>query len=119
MRRIALAVLVLGTMIVGTRAGWAEEKPLFSAERLSAAVGLDYTGFATTGDAPTPRPGNDWEAGIFGAYQLLAKESVDIDTGLKHTRPLLALTGSVAYGLDSNIVRTRVGLRLLVFSGGY
>lgn len=96
----------------------AEDKPLFDASRLSASVGINYSWFhdGDTIDDQGP-PVKEFEVGPYAAYNLLSKEYVNED-GLKVARPLLSLTGSTAYGLDSHLLRTQLGLRLVLYAGG-
>ena len=89
----------------------AEDRPLLSATRLSAALGVNHV-WLKSSDALLLT--NEFEVGPYLAYNLLAAKP----DAQGHTRAILSLGASTAYGLDSKITRTSVGLRLVLYSGG-
>lgn len=106
MRKLILAAIALVAFTVSAHA---EDKPLFAKERLSAAFGIDHSFYSGSDNGSAYQPKSEWEVGPVAAYNLLATDS---------HRPLLSLTASVMYGIDSEIVRTKIGVRLIVFNGG-
>ena len=80
----------------------AAEQPLFSKDRASLALGLDYAAYQKVGDEPLPQFKKAWEPSIFGAYVLT---------------PHLTLTGSGAYDVDNKFARWKVGIRTVLWRG--
>lgn len=72
----------------------AQDRPLFSLARLTLAAGVDYS-FPEVGP-------NQLKVGVFGAYNLT---------------PILSLTGSTVYPLETKDFETRVGVRVRVWRG--
>lgn len=97
--KIVLAAVFL---TVAAAVAQAEDKPLFSLDRASLAVGMDYAWYQAAGDEPVPTFSKAWEPGLFGAYVLT---------------PHLTLTGSGRYDLDNKLVRWKVGVRAVIWRG--
>lgn len=97
---LVAAVLMMAAVAVAQ----AEDKPLFSWERLSFAAGVNYAWHAAPFEnaAPVPAFGKEWEAGLYAAYNLT---------------PRLSLAGSSVYGMDNKLVESRVGVRIRLGSG--
>lgn len=93
--------LVLLLVCLATVAS-AETKPLFSKDRASLAAGVDYSFYNKAGVEPVPSFKKEFEAGLFGAYNLT---------------PQLSLTASAGYGFDNKFVRYKVGLRTVIWRG--
>ena len=77
-------------------------RPLFSKDRASLAAGLDYAAYSRWGDTSIPTFKKEFEVGLYGAYVLT---------------PHLTLTGSAAGGVDNKLIRYRVGVRTVIWSG--
>ena len=99
MKKVLLAVVALMALAGVAQAG---EQPLFSKDRASLALGLDYAAYQKVGDEPLPQFKKAWEPGIFGAYVLT---------------PHLTLTGSGAYDVDNKWMRWKVGIRTVLWKG--
>ena len=78
------------------------EQPLFSKDRASLALGLDYAAYQKVGSEPLPQFKKAWEPGLFGAYVLT---------------PHLTLVGSGAYDVDNRWMRWKVGIRTVLWKG--
>lgn len=78
------------------------EQPLFSKDRASLALGLDYAAYQQVGDEPLPQFKKAWEPCVLGAYVLT---------------PHLTLTGSGAYDVDNRWMRWKVGIRTVLWKG--
>ena len=91
----ALALSLAGTAKAG-------EQPLFSKDRASLALGLDYAAYQQVGDEPLPQFKKAWEPCVLGAYVLT---------------PHLTLTGSGAYDVDNKWMRWKVGIRTVLWKG--
>lgn len=118
MRRLA-PLFLLSLFLSMPLVAHAEDHPLFDTSRLSLALGTNYVWFSS-GDTEEPGfclPVNEFEGGPVAAYNLLAKEYTD-NNGNEAYKPLLSLSGSVMYGLDSKMFRTSLGLRLMLYTGG-
>lgn len=92
----------------------AQDQPIVSMSRVSAALGLNYAWYGQGGDQLAPKPVKEFEVGPYVAYSLLSSEP----NALGVSRPILSLAASSVYGLDSKLIRTSVGLRLVLFAGG-
>jgi len=104
--KVFVKVLVAGAILAAAAAvAQAEDKPVVDWSRLSLAAGVNYAWHAAPFDdsAPVPAWGREWEAGLYGAYNLT---------------PRLSLVGSTVYGLDNKNVESRVGLRVRLGNGG-
>ena len=99
MKKVLLAVVALMALAGVAKAA---EQPLFSKDRASLALGLDYAAYQKVGDEPLPSFKKAWEPGIFGAYVLT---------------PHLTLTGSGAYDVDNKWMRWKVGIRTVLWRG--
>ena len=99
MKKVLLAVVALMALAGVAQAA---EQPLFSKDRASLALGLDYAAYQQVGDEPLPQFKKAWEPGIFGAYVLT---------------PHLTLTGSGAYDVDNKWMRWKVGIRTVLWKG--
>jgi hypothetical protein len=111
---VKLTILVLLLAVAALTfplAAVAEDQPVFSLDRLSIATGLDYAWYNTTGDDPAlpTLQKKEWEVPLSMAYNLLASAE---------NKPLLSLVAGASWGCDTHIVKTRVGLRLILFTGG-
>lgn len=95
-------VLVAALLFLTAVSAQAQDKPLFSATRLSLAAGASYDWFGKVGDQPLPLFKKEWKVGLFAAYNLT---------------PHLSLVGSTDYGLDNKWTESKVGLRLRLFQG--
>lgn len=82
-----------------------EVAPLFSAKRVSLATGANYA-WRTTPLANNSEPllgrHAEWEAGVFGAYNLT---------------PHASLVGSTTLGIDSRQFRHTLGVRIRIWQG--
>ena len=89
----------------------AQDQSMLSLDRLSIATGLDYAWYAPLADGETlpTLQRKEWEVPLNLAYNLLATPD---------KRPLVSLIAGSSWGFDSHIVKTRVGLRLILFTGG-
>ena len=96
--------LILAVIAVAAFAGVAHgaEQPLFSKDRASLALGLDYAAYQQVGDEPLPQFKKAWEPCVLGAYVLT---------------PHLTLTGSGAYDVDNRWMRWKVGIRTVLWKG--
>ena len=110
MKRIVLTVLAaLFAIVALSRLAIAqvpqEKYPLFSKERVSLATGAQYA-WRTTPLANNSEPlqgrHSEWEAGVFGAYNLT---------------PHASLVGSTTIGIDSKQFRHTLGLRIRIWRG--
>ena len=99
MKKVLLAVVALMALAGVAKAA---EQPLFSKDRASLALGLDYAAYQQVGDEPLPQFKKAWEPGIFGAYVLT---------------PHLTLVGSGAYDVDNKFARWKVGIRTVLWRG--
>lgn len=116
MKRTSLVMLFAALLLASI--AHADDKPLFDPSRLSLAMGTQYDWFAGSNtESGIGLPVNEFSAGPVGAYNLLAKEYIDQNGGVAY-KPLLSLSGSVMYGLDSKQLRTSLGLRLMLYNGG-
>jgi hypothetical protein len=97
----ALAALAALLLCASVAQAQVTDKPLFSKDRASLAVGLDYAAFSNTAKVVTT-PKAEWETALYGAYVLT---------------PRFTLAGSAAYLTDSKLVKYRVGLRAVIFRG--
>jgi hypothetical protein len=107
-----LTLLFLALMLVAVAfPALAQDKPAFSLDRLSIATGLDYAFYSPTGSAPDlpTLQKKEWEVPLNLSYNLLATAA---------GKPLVSLIAGSSWGFDSHIVKTRVGLRLILFTGG-
>ena len=88
-----------------TTAGEPPVAPLFSAKRISLATGAQYA-WRTTPLANNSEPllgrHAEWEAGVFGAYNLT---------------PHASLVGSTTLGIDSRQFRHTLGFRIRIWRG--
>ena len=100
---MALALCAVG-FCKSAHAEGAVDQPLLSWERVSFAAGVNHAWYAAPldGSAAPPPASHEWEAGIFGAYNIT---------------PLLSLTASSLYGFDNKAVQTRVGVRIRLGKG--
>jgi hypothetical protein len=83
----------------------------FSLDRLSIATGLDYAWY-TPSSAVEPLPilqRKEWEVPLNLSYNLLSTAA---------QKPLLSIIAGSSWGFDSHIVKTRVGVRIILFTGG-
>lgn len=91
----------------------AQEVGAIDLSRLSIATGLDYSWSSITGDnAALVLPDfqrKELEVPVNLAYSLLASPA---------GKPLLSLVAGSSWGLESHIVKTRVGVRLMLYTGG-
>lgn len=94
------AILILMALAFASVSS-AADKPLFSKDRASLAVGLDYASFSNVAkQVSTPKA--EWETALYGAYVLT---------------PRFTAAGSAAYLTDSKLVRYRVGIRAVLWKG--
>jgi len=96
------------------RAAATEEVPLLSAKRASVAAGLNYAWRTTPlADNSDPLLGRhaEWEAGVFGAYNLISPSAAHPQV------PHISLVGSTTLGVDSRQFRHTVGIRWRFWSG--
>lgn len=100
MKSLVLTLILLSLAVVASAAELVD-RPLFSPTRLSLAVGGDYA-FYSGANAPKFPVKKEWQAGVFAAYKLT---------------PTLSLVAASRYGVDSKQFDSKVGLRLLVWSG--
>lgn len=102
--KVLKVVAVAVALVAMAAVAQAADKPLFDWSRLSFAGGVNYKWIAAPTDASAPVPafGKEWEAGVYGAYNLT---------------PMLSLTGSSVYGFDNKQVESRVGLRVRLGNG--
>ena len=99
MKKVLLAVVALMALAGVAQAA---EQPLFSKDRASLALGLDYAAYQQVGDEPLPQFKKAWEPCVLGAYVLT---------------PHLTLTGSGAYDVDNKWMRWKVGIRTVLWKG--
>lgn len=111
MTRILLLLLLIAGFTIPKKCH-AEEYPLFHPARLSAALGVNHLWYE--GGDGLSRPVKEFEAGPYVAYNLLSAKP-DIEG---HSKPILSLTGSTTLGFDSRLLRTQIGLRLILYVGG-
>lgn len=100
--RISLSVFALSILASAVHA---EDKPLLSVERVSLGAGFNYAFHAAPFEtsAPLPEFRKEFEAGLYGAYNLT---------------PHLSAVASSVYGLDNKTFRTSLGVRIRLFQGG-
>lgn len=110
--RLLLFVIVVGLVMgIGYSACHAQDRPALDLSRLSIATGLDYAWYnpsSSIADLPT-RQQQEWECPLNLAYNLLATPT---------HKPLLSFIAGSSWGFSSHIVKTRVGVRLMLFTGG-
>ena len=99
MKKVLVAVVALMALAGVAQAA---EQPLFSKDRASLALGLDYAAYQKVGDEPLPQFKKAWEPCVLGAYVLT---------------PHLTLTGSGAYDVDNKWMRWKVGIRTVLWRG--
>lgn len=94
----------------------AQDKSAFSLDRLSIATGLDYAWYTPVNGAPElpTLQKKEWEVPLNLSYNLLSTAA----TPEGGPKPLLSLISGASWGFDSHIVKVRVGLRLVLFTGG-
>ena len=102
--KVAVTAVVAALVAVAAFSGVARaaEQPLFSKDRASLALGLDYAAYQKVGDEPLPQFKKAWEPVVLGAYVLT---------------PHLTLTGSGAYDVDNKWMRWKVGIRTVLWRG--
>lgn len=96
---VLAAVLALGSV---AQPALAADQSLLSLDRLSIGAQVRYTWLSETGDEPVPAYGKEFEVGPSLSYSLT-----------KH----LALVGSALYGLDNQLIRTSVGVSVILWQG--
>lgn len=96
----------------------AQDYPLLSATRLSAAVGSNYVWYSAVDNRAPRDPMGEFDAGLYVSYSLLSSEPTLNSAGQLVSNPILSLAGSSLYGLDSRELRTSLGLRLVLMPGG-
>lgn len=103
MKGFFVALVVFAALLVATavQAQTVPNVPIFSPLRASLAVGADYA-FYGGKDAPAFPVKKEWQSGIFAGYKLT---------------PALSLIAATRYGLDSKQFDTKLGLRLILWSG--
>ena len=101
-KRVVLAVFTALTIASLSGVALAAEQPLFSKDRASLALGLDYAAYQQVGTEPLPQFKKAWEPCVLGAYVLT---------------PHLTLTGSGAYDVDNRWMRWKVGVRTVLWKG--
>jgi len=84
------------------------DRPAVSISRFSLAAGAGYEWVSAAGDEPAPTPLHEWVVGIYGAYNLFS-----VPEGPGRT----SLIGSIAYPVDSKLVRSQIGIRISIFTG--
>jgi hypothetical protein len=101
---VVLAIMAFAALSTPARAQEAVDRPLLSWDRASFAGGVNYAWHAAPAEdsAPVPPFGKEWEAGIYGAYNI---------------SPLLSIAGSSVYGFDNKLVETRLGFRIRLGRG--
>ena len=99
MKKVLVAVVALMALAGVAQAA---EQPLFSKDRASLALGLDYAAYQKVGTEPLPQFKKAWEPCVLGAYVLT---------------PHLTLTGSGAYDVDNRFARWKVGIRTVLWRG--
>ena len=89
----------------------AQDQGAITLDRLSIATGLDYAWYSQTDEGLTlpMLQRKEWEVPLNLSYNMVATAS---------NKPLLSLIAGTAWGFDSHMVKARVGIRLILFSGG-
>ena len=97
--RAVVVAAVLGVVAFAAVAKAAEDKPLLALDRLTFAGGVNYAWHAAPAEGASPLPAHaqEFEAGLYAAYNLT---------------PKLSIPFSSVYGFDNKLVETRVGLRI-------
>jgi hypothetical protein len=101
----ALFVAVLSSPAV------AQDVSLLSFSRLSIATGLDYSWYrpSSTGGALLEFQKKEFEVPLNLSYNLFSSPT---------NKPLLSLIAGTSRGFESRVIKARVGLRLVLFTGG-
>ena len=102
MKKVLLAAVVVVAVAAFSGVARGAEQPLFSKDRASLALGLDYAAYQQKGSEPLPAFKKAWEPGLFAAYVLT---------------PHATLTGSGCYDVDNKFARWKVGLRVVLWRG--
>jgi hypothetical protein len=111
MRFTALIAALFLAVLVAPASAQVAEQGAISLDRLSIATGLDYAWYSPSADdliLPDLQK-KEWEIPLNVSYNMVATAE---------GKPLLSLISGVSWGFDSHIVKSRVGLRVILFSGG-
>lgn len=92
-----VALLALGAASPGLA-----DEPILSFQRLSFGAQVRYADWASFGSEPVPSWGKEWEAGPSVAYVLT---------------PKVALVASSLYGFDNQLLKTSVGVSVILWQG--
>lgn len=76
--------------------------PAIDIHRLSIAAGADYQWLSSTNGGTVGDPSQEWTFGAFGAYAISKN---------------LSVVGAEEFGSQSNVLRSRVGVRFFLFNG--
>ncbi len=98
---IVALFLVVAAVPLPSQGATLSDVPIFSPKRASLAVGADYAFYSGSG-APVFPVKKEWQGGIFAGYKLTTN---------------LSLIAATRYGVDSKQFDSKLGLRLLVWSG--
>lgn len=107
-----LLILAIGILLsFCTGSSRADDRPLIALERISIATGLDYAWYSDTdgGDDLTGFMKKEWEVPLNLSYNLVATDA---------HKPILSLIAGTSWGTDTHMLKTRLGLRVILFAGG-